>query len=310
MNVIWNWHPSILPMSKMDYRGRFAPTPSGLLHAGSLATALASWLDAKSVDGTWLIRIEDIDLPRIQDGAAAGILSQLSSFGLESDEPVVYQSSRISLYEQSLHQLISRRLIYPCSCSRKKIEDYYLHQGKFDLPNEERVYPGFCRHPKTQSIDVLIKDVALRIAIPQEDNLLHQKLSEQVGDFILRRADQVFSYHLAVVVDDADQKITHVVRGRDLESCTSRQVFLQQALGFSTPKYLHIPIVINEQQEKLSKQTKAPIVLPNNRQEALQYLHKAGAHLNLGLPVPSPATTIQEWLSMAVNAWPYRTLPV
>jgi glutamyl-Q tRNA(Asp) synthetase len=284
-------------MSRTNYRGRFAPSPTGLLHAGSLATALASWLDAKAVDGIWLIRMEDIDLPRMTIGADLGILQQLDKMGMMSDEPVIYQSTRHEHYQKALETLNAQRLLYSCACSRKKIADAQIA----DL--EEAIYPGWCRPAVPQVCHLQTKGRALRVRIPEKTYIDGHHLNSHPGDFVILRNDHLPTYQLAVVVDDALQRITHIVRGSDLKSNTPRQIFLQQRLGYPKPMYLHVPVVVGENQEKLSKQNKAPVIWPNSNQESISYLHQAGMHLGLGLDAPSASMTISEWLSQAVHAW-------
>ena len=248
-------------------RGRFAPSPTGELHAGSLVAALASWLDAKAMQGEWWVRIEDVDGPRCIDGAAANILHQLSVCGLHSNAEVAFQSDRHALYEKALKQLIDKNLAYPCGCTRKEIEE---QQGAMGLSLERHkaaVYPGTCReglHGK--AIRAWRFNVAQWSALrgqpevywhdrrlgPQSQNVL-----DAVGDFVLKRADGFWAYQLAVVVDDAAQGITHVVRGEDLTDNTARQLLLQEALALKHPHYLHTPLVLGTNGEKLSKQNGA-----------------------------------------------------
>ena len=289
----------------MKYRGRFAPSPSGLLHAGSLATALGSWLDARAANGDWLIRIEDLDTPRNQPGADTGILEQLAKFGLISDEPVIRQSSRLDLYQKALDQLILLNLAYPCRCSRKSIEDRLLAQGIHRERHQDLIYPGFCR-------DLAVKDApnpqieacAWRAKVP-DIRINDQNLAQEVGDFVLKRADNIFSYQLAVVVDDAAQKITHIVRGMDLLDNTPRQIWLQEELAYLTPQYLHLPLVVNSSNEKLSKQTQASAVLPKTNAEVLTYLNQAALHL--GIHIPEKPSTLGEWLLVATQSWQNRS---
>ena len=287
-------------MLRSSYRGRFAPSPTGLLHAGSLVTALASWLDAKAAIGTWLIRIEDIDTPRIQPHATEGILQQLALFGMLSDEKIVYQSERLGAYETALMKLNQSHRLYVCTCSRKKIIE---SRPNSTLQGSEAVYPGFCRPEKDQNCSFTSPTGAIRIKIPKNTIVQNQDLNQEVGDFVLKRNDGIFSYQLAVVVDDDFQKITHIVRGQDLESNTPRQQWLQQQLQLPSPKYLHIPLILNDAGEKLSKQTKAPVIWPSNKSEVLHYLHLAGEHLGLGLAKPNSRMTLCEWQEQAIQAW-------
>jgi glutamyl-Q tRNA(Asp) synthetase len=237
------------------YRGRFAPSPTGPLHVGSLVAALASWLDARAHAGVWLVRVEDLDPPREVAGAARDILATLRRFGFESDEPVVYQSARDLLYAAALERLRAAGLIYGCACSRKDIEEAGRMRGL-----AAGVYPGTCR-AGTHGRPVR----AQRVRVPEETIAFDDRacgryvehLGRSVGDFVMQRADGLWAYQLAVVVDDAGQRITDVVRGADLIDNTPRQIYLQRALGLPTPRYLHVPVVRNERGEKLSKQTGA-----------------------------------------------------
>lgn len=238
-----------------SYRGRFAPSPTGPLHFGSLVAAVGSYLDAKHHLGTWLVRMEDLDTPRCVPGAAADILRTLETFGLHSDEPVIYQSQRTAAYEEALQQLQRSGAVYPCCCTRKEIADSALHGI------EGPVYPGTCRN----GIPAGREGRAWRArtnneAIGFDDALqghIAQHLENEIGDFVVKRADGLFAYQLAVVVDDAFQNITHIVRGADLLNSTSRQIYLQRLLGLPVPHYMHLPVAVNEAGEKLSKQTLA-----------------------------------------------------
>lgn len=247
------------------YVGRFAPSPTGPLHAGSLVAALASWLDARAHGGRWLVRIEDVDTPRCVPGADRFILEQLARCGLVPDEPPVWQSQRQALYERALDRLKAAGWAYPCGCSRKDIERALAAQGVVHARHGERVYPGTCRTglagkpARAWRLRTTHAD-GLAVAIDWTDRRLgpqHQDLSTAVGDFVLRRADGLWAYQLAVVVDDGEQGITHIVRGEDLADNTARQIHLQRLLGLPTPRYLHTPLVLGPGGEKLSKQTGA-----------------------------------------------------
>ncbi|MBI4809255.1 MAG: tRNA glutamyl-Q(34) synthetase GluQRS [Nitrosomonadales bacterium] len=241
--------------SSTEYRGRFAPSPTGPLHFGSLVAAVGSYLDAKHHHGTWLVRMEDLDTPRCVPGAADDILRTLEAFGLHSDEPVIYQSQRTAAYEEALHRLKDNGAVYPCCCTRKEISDSALYGI------EGPVYPGTCRN----AIPVGREGRAWRVrtnneAIELTDALqsrITQHLESQIGDFVVKRADGLFAYQLAVVVDDAFQRVTHIVRGADLLASTPRQIHLQRLLGFSVLNYMHLPVAMNGAGEKLSKQTLA-----------------------------------------------------
>lgn len=242
-------------ISSNTYRGRFAPSPTGPLHFGSLVAAVGSYLDARSHDGEWLIRIEDLDPPREVYGASREILDTLKTLGMESDAPVIYQSGRSSTYESVLADLNRGRHIYPCACSRKEITD--------STPGGH-IYPGTCRNGlppdrNPRSLRVKVNEADIRF-VDRLYGKIRQQLDLTVGDFVVRRADQLTAYQLAVVVDDARQNITHVVRGSDLLDSTPRQIHLQRLLGYPVPEYLHLPIAVNASGEKLSKQTGATAV--------------------------------------------------
>jgi glutamyl-Q tRNA(Asp) synthetase len=283
------------------YRGRFAPSPTGPLHPGSLVAALASWLDARAHAGTWLVRIEDIDPPRELPGAARDILETLAAFGLEGDEPVLMQHSRGVAYESALQQLRQAGLAYGCACSRRDAEDAARAAGLAD-----GVYPGTCRHGTQGRIP---RSIRLRVPDPPADAIAFtdravgryaQSLSRDVGDFVLRRADGLWAYQLAVVVDDAAQGITDVVRGADLLDNTPRQIWLQRCLGLPTPRYLHLPVVTNAQGEKLSKQTGARAL---DRRDVLAELDRAWRHL--GFPRLG-ADSRDAFLRAAIPLWAER----
>ncbi|OAM52738.1 tRNA glutamyl-Q synthetase [Methylovorus sp. MM2] len=237
------------------YVGRFAPSPTGPLHFGSLVAALASYLEARSHQGKWLVRMEDLDSAREMPGAADSILKTLDTFGFEWDEAVLYQSQRHEYYASALAQLANTGLAYPCACSRKEISDSAT-QGIDGL-----IYPGTCRHgapcgKEAKALRIKVDDTDIQFEDAIQGNI-SQNMAKQIGDFVLKRADGFYAYQLAVVVDDAAQHITHIVRGADLLDSTSRQIYLQKRLGFPTPNYAHVPIAANAQGEKLSKQTLA-----------------------------------------------------
>ena len=284
----------------MTYRGRFAPSPTGPLHAGSLVAALASWLDARAHGGTWLVRIEDVDRPRCVPGADAEILRQLAACGLHPDAPPQWQSAREPLYQAALQALVAQGRAYPCACSRKDIEEAWRALGHARPRHGELVYPGTCRaglqgRParawRLRVAPGVVRWTDRRLG-PQE-----QDVARAVGDFVLRRADGLWAYQLAVVVDDAEQGITHVVRGEDLADNTARQLLLQAALGLPRPAYLHTPLVRGANGEKLSKQNGAAPLQLDDPLAAL-----AAAAQALGLRVP-PASRTADWLATAVRAW-------
>jgi len=242
------------------YVGRFAPSPTGPLHAGSLVAALASWLDARAHSGTWLVRIEDVDTPRCVPGATEAILKQLHDCGLVPDEAPILQSSRGEAYQRALDELVANGRAYPCACSRKDIELALGALGRTHERNAELVYPGTCRNGlhgrEARSWRFRVKPGVVHWSDRRFGDQ-SQDVEHEVGDFVLKRADGLWAYQLAVVVDDAAQGITDVVRGEDLADNTARQIQLQQALGVSTPSYLHTPLVLGANGEKLSKQNGA-----------------------------------------------------
>ena len=284
----------------LPYRGRFAPSPTGPLHFGSLVTAVGSYLEAKSRNGLWLVRIENLDPPREVPGASKEILHTLEALGMEWDGEMVYQSRRGAAYQAALANLDRQGAIYPCTCTRKEIADSSI--TGIDGP----VYPGTCRHglPEAKRAEAL----PLRVRthgnpIEFEDALqgmICQTLDSAVGDFVLRRAGGVYAYQLAVVVDDADQGITHVVRGADLLDSTPRQIYLQQLLGYPTPAYLHLPVAVNSQGEKLSKQTRAA---PMDASRPLTQLMAALRFLGQEPPAELVDSSIASFWKWATENW-------
>jgi glutamyl-Q tRNA(Asp) synthetase len=289
----------------MNYRGRFAPSPSGPLHFGSLVAAMGSYLDAKCHKGTWLVRIEDIDPPREKPGAADQILSTLETFGFEWDGPVLYQSKRLEAYQDALHQLARDGLIYECTCSRSEINAIGQHGI------EGVIYPGTCRTRSRESC-TLNKPKAVRIITTEQPIQFNdgiagsqtQNIAKEIGDFILKRADGLFAYQLAVVIDDAYQNITHVVRGADLLTSTPRQIYLQRLLNLSTPSYSHLPLVLNNDGSKLSKQSGSQ---PVNGSTVLTALKGAWNFLNQIDSSKSPETIAEFW-TWAINNWSANTI--
>jgi glutamyl-Q tRNA(Asp) synthetase len=291
------------------YVGRFAPTPSGLLHAGSLVAALASWLDARAHDGRWLVRIEDLDAPRNAPGAAEAILAQLDRCGLRPEGEVVHQSMRADLYEGALQRLLDSGLAYPCACSRRDLAAAAAPAGLAHERHAEVVYPGTCRdglHGKPMRslrFRTCVPDVATESDASTEVVWIDRRLGTQrqdvgraVGDFVLKRADGVWAYQLAVVVDDSAQGVTDVVRGEDLASNAARQILLQRALGLPTPRYLHTPLVLGVDGEKLSKQNGARALALD---DPLLALREAGAVLGIS----ASGTRVADWLASAVASW-------
>jgi glutamyl-Q tRNA(Asp) synthetase len=323
MNKTGYGHEMILAVSSLKpshprYRGRFAPSPTGPLHAGSLASALGSWLDARSNQGTWLVRIEDLDTPRCIAGMDQHILAQLQACGLTWDEEVIWQSQQLSAYQNALETLYSDRQIYPCTCSRQQITSALSSQGKLRARNQEQIYPGTCRnsHVWQAQFPNDMPASAWRLAIKPEQAIRfsdaelgpqEQNLNADVGDFVLRRVDGIFAYQLAVVVDDARQGVTHIVRGADLLSNTARQIYLQGVLGYATPQYRHLPLVLDPYGEKLSKQTQATEINTASNVAVLQALQAAALHLGLRGLSDRQDQTIAEWLLQATHAWADRT---
>ncbi|MEP6791913.1 MAG: tRNA glutamyl-Q(34) synthetase GluQRS [Ramlibacter sp.] len=282
------------------YTGRFAPSPTGPLHAGSLVAALASWLDARANNGRWLVRIEDVDTPRCTAGMDEVILGQLSACALIPDEPPLWQSTRGPAYQLALDALVNQDLAYPCGCSRKDIGEALAAQGIARPRNAELVYPGTCRaglHGKPARAWRL-RTAGAGITEWQDRRLgtQRQDVGAEVGDFVLKRADGLWPYQLAVVVDDAQQGIGDVVRGEDLADNTARQILLQRALGLAVPRYLHTPLVLGANGEKLSKQNGAQ---PLDLQEPLAALNAAARVLGL----PAHASGVGEALNSWVAQW-------
>lgn len=282
------------------YRGRFAPSPTGPLHFGSLVAAVGSYLDAKAHHGSWLVRMEDLDAPRCVAGTADDILRTLDRFGLHSDATVMYQSQRAAAYEEALHTLQARAVAYPCCCTRKEIADSALHGL------EGPVYAGTCRHgmahPRTTPAWRVRTDLS-SAPITFEDALqgcISQDLAADIGDFVVKRADGLFAYQLAVVVDDAEQGITHVVRGADLLASTPRQIHLQRLLGLPVPHYLHLPVAVNAAGEKLSKQT---LAAPVDAVQPVATLWHVLEWLRQAPPRELTGSDLQTLLDWAIENW-------
>ena len=288
--------------------GRFAPSPTGPLHAGSLVAALASWLDARAHGGRWLVRIEDVDTPRCVPGADRLILSQLAACGLVPDDEPLWQSTRSAAYQAALDTLVESKLAYPCGCSRKDIESAWEALGRPRERHGELIYPGTCRsglHGRTPRAWRL--HTGGHGPVGWHDRRLgarSQDVGRDVGDFVLKRADGLWAYQLAVVVDDAAQGITHVVRGEDLADNTPRQILLQRALGLPGVSYLHSPLVNGANGEKLSKQNGAQALDTGHPLAALQSAGRV-----LGLPVSQETSqkyggSTTQWLEWASRQWP------
>ncbi len=286
------------------YRGRFAPSPSGPLHSGSLVAAVGSYLEARSRGGEWLVRIEDIDPPREKKGAADEILRTLEAFGLAWDGTVLRQSGRLEAYADAARDLLARDLAYPCNCSRKEIADSGI------LGIEGPVYPGHCRNRgKAERSNSALRVKTDGIAISFHDRIagnLTQKLDTDIGDYVIRRRDGLTAYQLAVVVDDAFQGITHVVRGADLLLSTPRQIYLQRLLGLSEPNYAHLPVVLDEDGRKMSKQSHAR---PVENHDPLPALLDAYLFLGQSLPEEQPSGVDEFW-QWATAHWNADRVPV
>jgi glutamyl-Q tRNA(Asp) synthetase len=285
--------------------GRFAPSPTGPLHFGSLIAALASLCDARAHGARWLVRIEDVDVPRSVPQAGDDILRTLSRYGFAWDGEVLWQSTRTARYEAALARLVDARLAYPCACTRRELDGAPLG------PGGDRIYPGTCRggvpaaiagrDARAWRVRVDDADVAFvdRLQGPQR-----QHLGREVGDFVVKRADGLYAYQLAVVVDDADQDVTDVVRGADLLASTPRQIHLAHLLGFAAPDYLHVPVAIDRDGQKLSKQTRAP-ALPDS---PLPALLAAWRFLDQPMPPATPRDVASFWRH-ATSAWTPSRLP-
>lgn len=287
------------------YIGRFAPSPTGPLHIGSLIAAFASYLEAKTRQGQWLLRMEDVDETRTVKGVDSLIVEALRCHGMLSDNEILVQSTRTLRYEEVLAQLKERSHVYACTCTRKEIADSHRATGI-----EGPIYPGTCR----SNLSTPQKPHAWRIAVDNQnvtfDDAIQgqrsQCLSRDIGDFVIKRADGLFAYQLAVVVDDADQGVTHIVRGADLLDSTPRQLFLQSKLGFNNPHYMHLPVATHANGEKLSKQTLAePLSLNRaveNLWQVLHFLHQAP-------PARLKHTDLSGIIEWAMTHWDSQKIP-
>ena len=287
--------------------GRFAPSPTGPLHAGSLVAALASWLDVRAQGGRWLVRIEDVDTPRCRPGMDTVILQQLATLGLLPDATPLVQSQRGAAYAQTLQTLRAAGWAYDCGCTRADIAAALAASGRAPSRHAQAVYPGTCRDglqgKPARAVRLRTRHAGIGPRIDWVDRRLGpqtQDVEAEVGDFVLKRADGLWAYQLAVVVDDAFQGVSDVVRGADLADNTARQILLQRALGLPTPRYLHLPLVLGADGHKLSKQNGAR---PLDLSDPLAALRIAGAVLELP---PLLATDAPAWLQAAVPAWAAR----
>lgn len=288
----------------MSYRGRYAPSPTGPLHFGSLVAALGSWLEARAAGGQWLVRIEDLDAPRCVPGAADSILRTLGALGLDWDGEVVRQSRRIERYRAALAELAARGATYPCACTRREIADSSLRGI------DGAVYPGTCRGGlpagrAARAVRVRVGDEPIACDDRVQGRIV-QRLAREVGDFVVDRADGCVAYQLAVVVDDAEQGITDVVRGADLLASTPRQIHLQRLLGLPAPRYAHLPVAVDAAGEKLSKQTHAAPVDASAPGAALA---RALAFLGHRPPRALAAAPPAELLAWASGAWSIERVP-
>lgn len=280
-----------------DYVGRFAPTPSGFLHFGSLLAALASWLDARAQGGRWLLRIEDLDPPREVPGATTAIIRTLEQYGLYWDGDILRQSERQAIYRDCVETLLQQGLAYACTCSRKQLEPF---AGR---------YPGTCRHAGHG-----LTDAAIRLQVPasryqvqdRAQGRFAQQLEQEVGDFVIRRRDGLYAYQLAVVLDDAAQGITHVVRGADLLDSTPRQLYLQDVLGLPHPQYLHIPLLIAPDGHKLGKSYRSPPLLQD---QVPSLLVRALATLGQQPPRELLEASVAEILRWGTDYWQPAAIP-
>lgn len=297
------FNPADSTTGQRPYIGRFAPSPTGPLHFGSLVTAVGSYLDALHAGGLWLLRIDDLDRARNMPGAIEQILTVLEAFGFEWDGEVVRQSARLPRYAAALEQLRRQQRVFPCSCSRREMADSALAR------DGARLYAGTCRGGPTRIQPHYAWRMQVSGAVDFNDlvqGYQHEQLESEAGDFVVQRADGQFAYQLAVVVDDHDAGVTHVIRGADLLYSTGRQIYLQRALGFATPVHAHLPVVVNEAGEKLSKQTHADAINPATASQAL-----TRALRFLGHPPPadlanSPVKMIWPW---AIAHWNLHQVP-
>jgi glutamyl-Q tRNA(Asp) synthetase len=276
----------------VKYIGRFAPSPTGPLHLGSLYAALASFLHARACQGQWLLRIDDIDNPRKVAGASESIIDTLQSFGLHWDGPIAYQSNRLENYQTIIEQLITQEQVYSCTCSRKTLSALNTH-----------VYPRTCRHLKHQKPPYSLRLKSAEYEISFDDELQGSQKSnfaQEHGDFIIKRKDGITAYQLAVVIDDHLQNITHVVRGFDLLDSTPKQIALQNILGFKSPHYCHFPIIIDQQGNKLSKQSCAQAVSAETPQKTLFLLLEL---LQQNPPSQLKTASVQEIISWGIEHW-------
>jgi glutamyl-Q tRNA(Asp) synthetase len=323
-------HPILAYNLLMEkYRGRYAPSPTGPLHFGSLIAAVGSYLEAKTRGGAWLLRMEDLDRPREQPGAGDAILRTLEACGMGWDGEPMYQSRRGEAYRAALARLEAPGLVYACGCSRREIADSLLAfapargaSGAHDAPlaptsgrgvggeGSALIYPGTCRHGLAPGKAARAKRVRVDESVIEfEDAVqgnMRQNLAAEIGDFVLLRADGLYAYQLAVVVDDAEQGVTDVVRGADLLASTPRQIYLQRLLGLATPRYLHLPVAVNAAAEKLSKQTRAA---PVNARDPVPALAQVMEFLGQAPPPELRRAPLAEFWHWALAHWDARRIP-
>ena len=286
------------------YRGRFAPSPTGPLHFGSLVAAVGSYLEAHAHKGEWLVRIEDVDAPRCRPEHEDAILRTLDCYGFRFDDNIIRQRERTAIYQKALNRLFHDATVFGCACTRKEIGDSML--GTDGAP----VYPGTCRAGLPDGREARAWRIRVSEQIIGFDDAVQgrvkQNLATEVGDFVLLRADGLFAYQLAVVADDAEQGITHVVRGADLLDSTPRQIFLQQGLGVPTPQYAHLPVAVNAAGEKLSKQT---LAAPLDDEKPVPALWQTLAFLGQNPPLELAQASLQEFWEWATIHWSLKHVP-
>lgn len=286
-------------MLKKNYRGRFAPTPSGPLHFGSLVAATASYLDAKSHQGSWLLRIDDLDKPRVQVGAIQSIIHTLEAYGFEWDEEILYQSQRFPFYQNRLDELILQNTAYFCTCS-KKLMKQTAKMGECGL-----IYSGECRDQPRRNISAsmsvrVLTDDKIMFFEDRVQGFQKQQLESEVGDFVLKRSDNIYAYQLATVIDDEHQNITDIVRGIDLLDNTARQLYLQELLACPRVSYLHFPVVTSRGGNKLSKQNHAAAI---KLADALQNIHQSLMFLGQQPPQQNEFDNVDDLWLWAINNW-------
>lgn len=279
--------------------GRFAPSPTGPLHIGSLVAAIASWLYARKANGRWLVRMEDLDRPRVIAGADREILDALRRYSLDWDGEVVYQSKRIDLYEGALQELRAKTRVFDCACSRAELMRAASAPAASDPV--ERIYPGTCRGglpPGRVARSVRFRATGVIAFDDLRCGHIEEDLAKTTGDFVIKRADGVFAYQLAVVVDDEAQGVTHVVRGADLLDSTPRQIALQRALGYRTPQYAHVPLVVDASGQKIGKRDGA-LPLPSlDEHQVIDTMHAAMRHLGINVEADRPPRMLAQALTL------------